>query len=214
MQQNSIDILDELFIRYPYLGICRDSIIKAFEEMKDSILHGGKILLCGNGGSAADCEHIVGELLKGFKMKREISSEQKEKLSVMFDNGKYIAEHLQGALPAVSLVNLISLNTAFINDVADDMVYAQSVYGLGCSNDILIVLTTSGNSKNILNAVKIAKFKGLKTIGFTGNSGGELLYLCDVCICVPETKTYLVQEYHLPVYHAICAMLESEFFSK
>lgn len=206
------EIFLNLFKRYPGLIENKRSIKIAFAIMQESIINCGKIIVCGNGGSAADSEHIVGELMKGFLMKRQICDKDRERLITAFPDGNYLADHLQKSIPAVSLVNAISLNSAFCNDVAPDMTYAQAVYGLGNTGDVLIGITTSGNSSNVVNAVKIASSKNIKTIGMTGIQGGSLKELCDVCICVPECETYLVQEYHLPVYHALCAMLEAENF--
>ncbi len=205
-------ILEELLDRYTQLSVCRAQIQQAFELLKECYQNNHKLLLCGNGGSAADCEHIVGELLKGFRLKRQLPQEHNQRLTDAFDNGEFLADHLQRALPAISLVGQISLNSAFINDVAAELVFAQGVYGLGDAGDVVIGISTSGNSKNVVNAFKVAKAFQMKTIGFTGSLGGEMRSLSDVCLSVPESETYLVQEYHLPVYHALCAMLEEEFF--
>lgn len=206
-------ILDELIQRYPELQICKANILTAFNIMKQCYKCGGKVLICGNGGSASDAEHIVGELMKGFMLKRELGVEHREKIQKAFpEEGEYLAAHLQGALPAISLVSHTSLGYAFINDVASDMVFAQQVYGYGRTGDILIGLSTSGNSKNVVNAIKVAKAFGICTIGLTGADGGKIGELCDVTINVPEKETYKVQEMHLPVYHALCAMIEEEFF--
>ncbi len=209
--QTSI-LVDHLFDRYPKLTDNRQSILASFEILQACLAAGGKILICGNGGSAADSEHIVGELMKGFRMKRQIGEEDRSKLTDSYPDGTYLADHLQIGLPAISLLNFTSLNSAFSNDVAADMTFAQGVYGLGRPGDALIGITTSGNSVNVINAVKVASVKGLRTVGLTGMQGGTLKNLCDACICVPESETYLVQEYHLPVYHTLCAMLEEEFF--
>jgi D-sedoheptulose 7-phosphate isomerase len=207
------DIFDELFERLPQLEPCRSSIGDAFNLLRGCYAKGGKVLVCGNGGSAADSEHIVGELMKGFLLKREISSEAVEKIKSRFPNDyEYLAGRLQGALPAISLVNQSALSSAFINDVAADMVFAQQVYGYAADGDVLIGISTSGNARNIINAVKIAASFGVKTIGMTGKEGGALKELCDVTIHAPDISTYRIQEYHLPVYHALCAMLEAEFF--
>ncbi|MDD7219847.1 MAG: SIS domain-containing protein [Clostridia bacterium] len=197
--------LERLLERYPKLEGCREDILKAFLAMEDTFKKGGKLLICGNGGSAADSDHIVGELMKGFRKKRPLSQEKREKLGSLSD-------HLQEALPAISLTGHQALSTAFLNDVAPDMVFAQQVYGYGRKNDSLLAITTSGNSENVLNAVKVAKALELKVIGLTGPQGGELKKLADICICVPGESTADVQELHLPVYHALCAMLEDAFF--
>lgn len=213
MNSELMDILERLIECYPKLACCKEDIEKAFFILKVAYENGGKVLICGNGGSASDSEHIVGELMKGFMLKRSISDEHRDKLTTAFsDDGKYLADNLQGALPAISLVSQTSLAYAFINDVAPDMVFAQQVYGYGKSGDVLIGLSTSGNSKNVVNAIKVAKAFGLKTIGMVGEKGGVMNELCDMTIKVPASETYKIQEYHLPVYHALCAMIEFEFF--
>jgi len=205
--------VERLTKKYPELISCASDIEKAFEVLKESYQHGGKTLLCGNGGSASDCEHIVGELMKGFLLKRPISAELREKLGQIAPNGTdYLSENLQGALPAISLVSHSALMTAFSNDVAPDLVFAQQVLGYGNDGDVLIGLSTSGNSKNVRYALQVAKAKGLKTIGLTGNHGGAMNELCDVTIKVPWEDTPSIQERHLPIYHSICIMLEEEFF--
>lgn len=189
--------------------------MEAFGLARDTFRRGGKLLVCGNGGSAADSEHIVGELMKGFLLRREISEDQRSALvSAYPDSGEYLAEGLQGALPAISLVSHSALIHAYANDVAADMVFAQQVWGYGQEEDTLLGITTSGNSANVVNAVKVARVMGLHTIGLTGKDGGRLAELCDVMICAPAIATQVVQEYHLPIYHALCAMLEMEFFAE
>ena len=163
--------------------------------------------MCGNGGSASDAEHIVGELMKGFYRQRSLSREEKEIFGELGDN-------LQEALPAISLTGHPALSTAFMNDVDPEMVFAQQVYGYGRKGDVLMALTTSGNSRNVLNAARVARAKGMKVVGLTGRDGGSLKELCDVCIIVPGQATADIQEYHLPVYHTICAMLEESFFEE
>lgn len=208
-------ILDKMLETVPDLEVCRESTEKAFRLMRECYLHNGKVLVCGNGGSAADSEHIVGELMKGFLLKRKISETDRKKIISLFPmEGDKLAAHLQGSLPAISLVNQISLSSAFINDVAPDMVFAQQVYGYAKPGDVLVGLSTSGNSKNVIHAIMVAKALGVHTIGMTGENGETMKALCDVCICVPAAETYRVQEYHLPVYHALCAMLEAEFFAE
>lgn len=204
--------LAKLFEKYPELVECRSSIKEAFEEIKRAYESGNKVLLAGNGGSAADCEHVVGELMKGFMSKRPLPLEMKEKLKDFSDGDDYLGENLQGALPAISLVSHTALMTAFANDVAPDMVFAQQVYGYGKAGDVLIGFSTSGNSNNINHAVKVAKALGLVTIGFTGKSGGALKTLCDVTISVPFDSTPDIQERHLPIYHTLCLLLEEAFF--
>ena len=206
-------VIDSLIETYPVLEVCRKDIYHTFEIFKESYHQQGKILICGNGGSAADCEHIVGELMKGFVSKRPLPAHVRQKFRRSFpEKGDYLADHLQGALPAISLVSQSSLISAFSNDVAADMVYAQQVYGYGRKGDVLVAISTSGNSVNIVNAVQTAKVMELKTIGLTGRKGGQLLDLCDVTIRVPKDITAQVQELHLPVYHALCLLLEEEFF--
>ena len=195
--------MKELFERYPCLVECRESIEKALEIIIDTYKNGGKILVCGNGGSAADSEHIVGELMKGFMKKREVTDER-------------IPERmrgcLQGALPAISLPSQCAVLSAFINDVEPEMMYAQLVLGYANENDLVIGLSTSGNSKNVVNAVELAKCLGVKTLSLTGRNESKLSELSDVTIRVPETETYKVQELHLPVYHYLCAEAEKEMF--
>lgn len=206
-------ILDQLFEDYPKLVDCRESIAQAFHLLQQCYSNRGKVLVCGNGGSAADAEHIVGELMKGFLLKRELTQADQERLRKAFpEDYHYLSSNLQRALPAISLVSQSSLATAFINDVAPDMLFAQQVYGYGRAGDVLIGLSTSGNSKNVVNAIKIAKSFDIRAIGFTGENGGLMKNLCDVTVTVPAGETFKVQEYHLPVYHALCAMIEREFF--
>lgn len=206
-------IVNQLLKNYPNLESCRGNIIQAFHLLKQCYLKGNKVLVCGNGGSAADAEHIVGELMKGFLLKRELTEADQEKLRSAFpEEYQYLCNNLQRALPAISLVSQSALATAFINDVAPDMLFAQQVYGYGRPGDVFIGLSTSGNSKNVVNAVKIAKSFGIQTIGLTGENGGQLKSLSDVTITVPASETFKIQEYHLPVYHALCAMIEREFF--
>ncbi len=206
-------IFEDLFKRFPQLSVCKQDIEKAFEVLKDCYEKGGGILVCGNGGSAADSEHIVGELMKGFLKKRPIYEKDKESLKTWFPNEwEYLSNNLQGALPAISLVSQTALSSAFINDVAPDMVFAQQVYGYAKEGDVLLSISTSGKAKNVVNAVMVAKVLGVKTIGMTGEKGGLLQGLCDVTIRVPSDETSRVQEYHLPVYHALCAMIEEVFF--
>lgn len=213
MKQSVEEIFNQLFEQYPQLRVCKESIKKAFLILKQCYSEGGKLLVCGNGGSAADSEHIVGELMKGFLLKREIYSKDVERIKALFpDDYAYLCGHLQGALPAISLVSQSAISSAFINDVAADMVFAQQVYGYAKRGDVLIGISTSGNAENVINAIKIAKAFNIKTIGMTGQSGGLMKEFCDITIQIPAVETHKIQEYHLPVYHAICAMLEAEFF--
>jgi D-sedoheptulose 7-phosphate isomerase len=187
----------------------------AYEAVVRCYKNGGKALICGNGGSAADSGHIAAELMKGFMLKRPIPEAEKRKLSELFpgeNGGEYLADKLQRALPAISLCEHAALITAITNDVAADMIFAQQVYGYGARGDVLIAISTSGSAKNVINAVKTAKFKEMTSIGLTGESGGKLYGLCDITIRVPAVSTPEVQELHLPVYHAICMAVENKFF--
>ena len=194
---------------HPVLADCSGILWDIYEVLKACFAGGGKLLLCGNGGSAADCEHIAGELMKGFLLKRPVPAEFANN-PALDGEGKL----LQGALPAISLTNHIALSTAVANDVDAEMVYAQQVYGLGRKGDVLLAISTSGNARNILRALRVARAAGIKTVGLTGKSGGDMRELCDLCLCVPTEETYRVQEFHLPVYHALCAMLEAAFFTE
>jgi len=206
--------LDVLLENYPQLSSCVDDIRAAYQLIKNTCQRGGIIMTCGNGGSASDAEHIVGELLKGFKLQRPVVSDHRVALVKAFPSeGDYLANNLQRGIPAISLVSQSSVSTAYINDVTPDMVFAQQVYVYGIAGDILLGISTSGNSMNVVNACKVARAFGIQTIGMTGEDGGLLRAICDVTIRVPATETYRVQEYHLPVYHALCAMLEIEMFS-
>lgn len=205
--------MQELLLRYPVLSVCEDSIRQALSMMKETYLNGGTILLCGNGGSCADCEHIVGELMKGFLSLRSMREDDFSAFQSLFpEDAVHFRSALQYGIPAISLPSLTVVGSAFINDVAPDMLYAQLVYGFGRKNDLVIGLSTSGNSKNVVNALKVAKVKGLKTLGLTGAKPSLMDALCDAVIKVPETETYKIQELHLPVYHYLCAALEAELF--
>ena len=212
MKETTKEIFEELFERYPALVEVRPSVLNAFEMLKTTYAQGGTLYCAGNGGSSSDCEHIVGELLKSFKKMRAINEEVAGNLSNYGEDGEYLLSKLEGSLPAVSLISQTGILTAFANDKSWDTAIAQQLYGLGKKGDCLLVLSTSGNSKNCVYAVLVAKAKGLKTLAFTGESGGKLKGLCDECVCVPETETYKVQEFHLPIYHCLCAMLEEELF--
>lgn len=207
--------LTDLFKRYPKLERCSGEILQAHEALVESYNRGGTLLVCGNGGSAADADHIVGELMKGFMKKRPLSPSVHDQFSQLEPEvSAYLSEHLQQPLPAISLGSQSALQTAFANDVAPDLAFAQSVLGYGREGDVFIGISTSGNSRNVYYAACTAKSRGLKTIGLTGEEGGRLKDVCDVMIRVPETSTPLVQELHLPVYHALCEAVEDHFFDR
>ena len=206
--------IEQLIFSYPGLDTCKPDIEAAFLVLRDCYHRGGKVLTCGNGGSAADAEHIVGELMKGYLLKRPVPEDIRTKLTaISSEDGDYLADHLQGGLPAISLASQTSLLSAVANDTAADMVYAQQVYAYGREGDALLGISTSGNSTNVLRAMQVARALGLRTIGLTGRTGGKFKPLCDVCIRVPANDTTLVQERHLPIFHTLCAMLEDEFFA-
>jgi len=207
-------ILDDLVRRRPELKNCKQSIQEAYLMLLDTLQKGGTIFTCGNGGSAADSEHIVGELLKGFMKGRQLNLDEIEAIEKLYPGeGKKMSQSLQKSIRAIALTSHISLMTAFMNDVNPAFVFAQQLRGLGKANDTLIAISTSGNSENIINACKIAKVQQIKTIGLSGASGGKLNHHCDLVIKAPETSVPLIQELHLPIYHAICAMLEVKLFS-
>ena len=206
-------ILEKTFIDHPDLIQCQSNLILAWEILIKSYKNNGKLLLCGNGGSAADCEHIVGELMKGFVLKRPIPEDYKQKIKNKYpENAQHLIDNLQGALPAISLVSHVALNSAFSNDVSADMCFAQQVYGYGDTGDVLIALSTSGRSINVCNAGQVANVKGMKTIAIIGSVGGYLASLSDCVIKLPSTETYKIQEETLVLYHCLCAMLEREMF--
>lgn len=214
-QSGMTEHVDLLIKRYPCLEVCRQDIITAYNILEEAYASGRKLLVAGNGGSASDSEHIVGELMKEFKLKRKIYAAQAERLKDIDEEmGEMLSEHLQGSLPAISLVGEPSLTTAFMNDAVPVLIFAQQVNGLGTAGDIFLGISTSGNSKNVLYAAVAAKSKGLKVIGLTGEKENQLMKFSDVCIRVPETETYKIQELHLPVYHCLCLMLEERFFGK
>lgn len=192
-----------LYERYSALEVCKNDIEKALELLIDTYQKGGKVLVCGNGGSASDSEHIVGELMKGFLSKRPVTDER------LPEN---LRKGLQGSLPAISLPSQCAILSAFINDVDPEMMYAQLVYGYAKENDLLIGLSTSGNAKNVVKAVEVGKCMGVKTISMTGEKESKLSELSDVTIRVPSSETYKIQEYHLPIYHYLCAEVEKKMF--
>lgn len=209
--------VDDLILRYPELKVCSQSIIEAYNILVDCYKNGNKLLVAGNGGSCADSEHIVGELMKGFKDKRELNSSLKQSFKKIDSiRGEELANKLQDALPAIALDGHQGLNTAFTNDVENGglLTYAQQIIGYGNKGDVFLGISTSGNSKNVMYACITAKAKGLKVIGLTGKDGGELAKIADVAIIVPSNETFMIQEYHLPIYHCLCLMLEHEFFGR
>jgi D-sedoheptulose 7-phosphate isomerase len=207
--------IDLLIERYPMLDVCRESIIKAYLMMEDAYKCEHKLLIAGNGGSAADSEHIAGELMKSFKIKRKVPSEFAEELkSVDGVRGTVLSEQLETGLPAIPLVAHEAVSTAFINDVDGYGVFAQQLYCLGKKGDVFLGISTSGNSRNVMNAAVVARAMGIGVIALTGAEGGDIGRFADVAIKVPETETYMVQELHLPVYHCLCLMLEDYFFGK
>lgn len=205
--------IEELTKRYPALEVCKDDILAAYEILSVAYGNSRKLLVCGNGGSASDSEHIVGELMKEFKLKRKVYNDHAAALKAIDSElGQVLADNLQGALPAISLTGHSSLQTAFMNDAVPELVFAQQINGYGKPGDVFLGISTSGNSKNVLYAAVNAKAKGLKVIGLTGSKENRLMKFADVCIRVPETETFKIQELHLPVYHCLCLMLEQKFF--
>lgn len=210
--QKHINLLLE---RYPILKTCKDDIVNVYDILENCYAKGHKLLIAGNGGSCADSEHIVGELMKGFKLPRKCTEDFAERLKAIDPvRGEELAEKLQGGLLTIALDGHQSLNTAYVNDVQNGglLTYAQQVYGYGKEGDVFLGISTSGNSKNVMNATVVARALGLKVIGLTGMKGGELAKVADVTVKVPETETYMIQELHLPVYHCLCLMLEERFF--
>ena len=206
-------ILEELVERYPRLAHLEGDIRKAAECLTACFSEGGKILICGNGGSGADSDHIASELMKGFEKGRPLKKEAKERLTGFSpERGKYLAEKLQRALPAISLSSQTGLITAISNDIDPDLIFAQQVDGYGDSGDVLIAISCSGNSQNILDAAITARANGLTVIGFTGETGGKLKIYCNILINVPGKRTAYIQELHQPVYHTLCRLVEDEFF--
>jgi len=211
--------VDTLIARYPALEGCGTDIRAAITALCECYRAGGKLIVCGNGGSASDAEHIVGELMKGFLLPRHLDEAMLDKLHAVCDAKDpravdYFMQNLQGALPAISLPSQLAISTAFSNDQAPDLTFAQQVLGLGKEGDILLGITTSGNSKNVIYAFEIAKALGLTTVALTGTHGGRVAAddLADIVIKAPASETYVIQEYHLPIYHALCIAAEEEFF--
>lgn len=207
--------IDLLILRYPQLIVAKDCIVEAYQILEESYTNDGKLLVAGNGGSAADAEHIVGELMKGFVNPRKLEAEYSDALiTVNKELGRVLSENLQGTLPAIALDGHLALTTAYLNDCEPLLCFAQQVNGYGRKSDVFLGISTSGNSRNILYAATVAKAKGMKVIGLTGEKDSKLSEISDTCIQVPETETYKIQELHLPVYHCLCLMLEDTFFGK
>lgn len=208
-----MDHLDNLVLRYPILKPCKEEIANVFECIRESFASGGKLLVAGNGGSAADADHITGELMKSFLRRRSMRDDARDRLVELYGaEGDRLGGLLEGALPAIPITTLTSLTTAFANDVDPLVGFAQVVYGLGRPGDVFLGISTSGNARNIINAAMVAKACSIKTVALTGRSGGRLGKLCDFVIFAPEDATAYIQELHLPIYHALCAMLEDAFF--
>ena len=207
--------IDLLMERYPSLESAKNDIVAAYLLLEESYENGGKLLVAGNGGSAADAEHIVGELMKGFKLPRKPEADFAEKLvEENQELGAVLAENLQGALPAIALDGHPALSTAYMNDCEPLLCFAQQVNGYGKEGDVFLGISTSGNSKNIIYAATVAKAKGMKVIGLTGAKESKLSEMADVTIRSPQTRTYMIQEHHLPIYHCLCLMLEDRFFGE
>lgn len=202
--------IEDLIKRYPSLQSIQ--IEQTYDILKNGFATFHTVYFCGNGGSASDCEHMVGELMKSFRLPRPLSQKEQAVLTQYGEIGDNLAQNLQQTLPAVSLVSPTALNSAISNDMGAEYVYAQQVYGYGTPGDVLVCFSTSGNSKNILYAATAARARGMKVIGFSGRTGGKLKALCDVCICCPSDSTEEIQEYHLPIYHALCRSLEEYFW--
>ncbi len=210
---NNNSILKNLTARYPKLSSVENEIAQASDSLISCFNDGKKVLVCGNGGSCADSDHIVGELMKGFENKRQLDELMKKKLSgIAGERGEYIAMKLQKGFPAISLTAHSALMTAVANDIDPDLVFAQQVIGYGSIGDVLIAISTSGNSQNIIDACITAQAIGMNVIGLTGEDGGKMKSLCDILINVPEKRTSYVQELHFPVYHSLCLMIETYFF--
>ncbi len=207
--------IDLLMERYPDLEPCKEDIVAAYLIMEECYEHDGKLLIAGNGGSAADAEHIAGELMKRFKTPRPVTPEMADRLKAIDPvRGANLAKNLECGLMAIPLVAHEAMTTAYINDVDGLGVFAQQLFGFGRPGDVFLGISTSGNSKNVMSATVVARALGIKVIGLTGAKGGELATVADVAVKVPETETYMIQELHLPVYHCWCLMLEDKFFGK
>lgn len=215
LESKIIKHLDLLVDRYPQLEVCKADIEAAYLILEECYKNDKKLLIAGNGGSAADSEHIAGELMKRFKIQRKVPTNFAEKLKkIDIQRGENLSKNLERGLMAIPLVAHEALTTAYINDVDGLGVFAQQLYGFGRPGDVFLGISTSGNSKNIMSATVVARALGIKVIGLTGRNGGELAEVADVAIKVPEIETYMIQELHLPVYHCLCLMLEDRFFGE
>ena len=211
---NAIEHLDQLILREPRLASLKEALWTAFGRLADAFKSGGKLLLCGNGGSACDCEHIAGELMKGFLLRRPLPEGERAALEALGAEGTLLAGKLQRGLPTLVLSGLPGLTTAFSNDVDPELAFAQQAYAYARPGDVLLGLSTSGNAKNVIHAAVAARARGALVIALTGTGGGALKRHADILLDVPERETYRVQELHLPIYHALCAMLEAEMFGE
>ena len=215
MKGTTQHIIDNLIMRYPALEVCKADLVQAVELLINCYRNHHKLLVCGNGGSAADAQHIVGELMKGFVLPRKLPGEKQAAIQQMFpETSQYLINNLQETLPAISLLGETALTSAYSNDKAPDLVFAQQVLGYGEAGDVLFAISTSGTSRNVIHACQMAKVQQMQIIGLTGAFGGTMKDMCDVAICAPSDSTYQIQEYHLPIYHAICLALEEEFFGE
>lgn len=215
IKENVKKHVDLLIKRYPELNVIENSIVNAYLILEECYRNGGKLLIAGNGGSAADAEHIAGELMKEFKLPRKLRTDFAERLIEADEKmGSLLAVNLQGALPTIALDGHPALSTAYMNDCEPLLCFAQQVNGYGKEGDVFLGISTSGNSKNILYAAITARAKGMKVIGLTGAKNSNLEHLSDVCIKAPATETFMVQELHLPIYHCMCLMLETAFFER
>lgn len=215
MEKRIEAILTQLIERYPALEVCREDIAQAYEILKECYDHDKKLLIAGNGGSCADADHILGELMKSFKKRRPVDDALRARLiEADPEGGSELADKLGYSLMALSLTSHQSLNTAFANDMDGDYIFAQQMLGYGREGDVYLAISTSGNSKNVLYAVPVAKAMGIKVIGLTGKNGGKLKGMADCTIVAPAQETFMIQEYHLPIYHALCLMLEETYFEK
>lgn len=212
MNNQTNNILSRYMDKYDFVKDIKNQIVAVFEVLNECYKNGSKLLVCGNGGSNSDADHIVGELLKGFTKKRPLSDEEKKKYEIFGEVGVNLANKLQGSLPAINLGAQTSLITAVINDIGGEEIFAQQVMGYGNVGDVVLGISTSGNSKNVIEACMVAKVKGLKTVVLTGKTGGKLGEICDYVIKVPSIITCDIQDMHTTIYHILCAMVETEIW--